>query len=97
MISICHDIFILLNDDHLIKIAVVDFNYLLCQLQLVHYVNRDSFGLANDFLSLGFIPEGADLSLVADALQAAFSDGTRHSKDFQVYTMLEFPNCYFIL
>ncbi|KMZ65347.1 hypothetical protein ZOSMA_324G00010 [Zostera marina] len=51
--------------------------------QLVHYVNRDSFGLANDFLSLGFIPEGADLSLVADALQAAFSDGTRHSKDFQ--------------
>ncbi|XP_065636521.1 uncharacterized protein LOC111986932 isoform X3 [Quercus suber] len=51
--------------------------------QLVHYVNRDSLGLANDFLSLGFITEGDDIKSVADALQAAFADGTRQSQDFQ--------------
>ncbi|CAB4296517.1 unnamed protein product [Prunus armeniaca] len=50
---------------------------------LVHFVNRDSLGLANDFLSLGFIPEGVDVQSVADALQASFSDRTRQSQDFQ--------------
>jgi aarF domain-containing kinase len=42
--------------------------------------------LANDFLSLGFIPEGIDIQSVSDALQASFGDGTRHSRDFEVCT-----------
>ncbi|EEF46833.1 uncharacterized protein slr1919 [Ricinus communis] len=50
---------------------------------LVHFVNRDSLGLANDFLSLGFIPEGVDIQSVSDALQASFGDGTRQSRDFE--------------
>ncbi|KAL6216009.1 hypothetical protein ACLB2K_015435 [Fragaria x ananassa] len=50
---------------------------------LVHFVNRDSLGLANDFLSLGFIPEEVDIQPVADALKASFSDGGRQSQDFQ--------------
>ncbi|KAG5225155.1 aarF domain-containing protein [Salix suchowensis] len=50
---------------------------------LVHFVNRDSLGLANDFLSLGFIPEGVDVQSVSDALQASFGDGTRQSQDFE--------------
>lgn len=50
----------------------------------MHFVNRDSLGLANDFLSLGFIPEGVDTQLVADSLKASFSDGSRQSQDFQV-------------
>ncbi|KAL9338659.1 hypothetical protein Peur_067674 [Populus x canadensis] len=50
---------------------------------LVHFVNRDSLGLANDFLSLGFIPEGIDIQSVSDALQASFGDGTRQSRDFE--------------
>ncbi|KAL1808658.1 uncharacterized protein LOC108196829 [Daucus carota subsp. sativus] len=50
---------------------------------LVHFVNRDSLGLANDFLSLGFLPEGADIQLVSDALRASFGDGSRQSQDFQ--------------
>ncbi|XP_020265885.1 uncharacterized protein LOC109841358 [Asparagus officinalis] len=50
---------------------------------LVHYVNRDSSGLANDFLSLGFIPDGTDVQLVADALRASFGSDTRQSNDFQ--------------
>lgn len=54
--------------------------------QLVHFVNRDSLGLANDFLSLGFIPEGVDVQSVSDALQASFGDGTRQSQDFEVCT-----------
>jgi len=54
--------------------------------QLVHFVNRDSLGLANDFLSLGFIPEGIDIQSVSDALQASFGDGTRQSRDFEVCT-----------
>ncbi|KAK4769491.1 hypothetical protein SAY86_027641 [Trapa natans] len=49
---------------------------------LVHFVNRDSLGLANDFLSLGFIPEGVDIQAVSDALQASFV-GSRQSNDFQ--------------
>ncbi|KAL6871477.1 hypothetical protein ACP4OV_014306 [Aristida adscensionis] len=50
---------------------------------LVHYVNRDSLGLANDFHSLGFIPEGTDLHAVADALKVSFGDAKRQSNDFQ--------------
>nr|XP_043608386.1 uncharacterized protein slr1919 [Erigeron canadensis] len=50
---------------------------------LVHFVNRDSLGLANDFLSLGFLPEGVDMLSVSDALKASFGDGTRQSQDFQ--------------
>ncbi|XP_062024281.1 uncharacterized protein LOC133740350 isoform X2 [Rosa rugosa] len=50
---------------------------------LVHFVNRDSLGLANDFLSLGFIPEGVDIQPVADAMKASFSDRNRQSQDFQ--------------
>ncbi|KAK3439651.1 hypothetical protein EUGRSUZ_C04023 [Eucalyptus grandis] len=51
---------------------------------LVHFVNRDSLGLANDFLSLGFIPEGVDVQAVADALKASFGgEGSRLSQDFQ--------------
>ncbi|KAE8733260.1 Kinase superfamily protein isoform 2 [Hibiscus syriacus] len=50
---------------------------------LVHFVNRDSLGLANDYLSLGFIPEGVDIQSVADALKASFGDETQQSKDFQ--------------
>ncbi|XP_062163211.1 uncharacterized protein LOC133870166 isoform X2 [Alnus glutinosa] len=56
---------------------------------LVHFVNRDSLGLANDFLSLGFIPEGVDRQLVSDALQASFGDGTRQSQDFQIAAISE--------
>ncbi|KAF5456859.1 hypothetical protein F2P56_026292 [Juglans regia] len=50
---------------------------------LVHFVNRDSLGLANDFLSLGFIPEGVEIQSVSDALQASFGNGTGQSQDFQ--------------
>ncbi|PIA40900.1 hypothetical protein AQUCO_02400159v1 [Aquilegia coerulea] len=50
---------------------------------LVHFVNRDSLGLANDFLSLGFLPDGVDIQSVSNALQASFGDGTRQSQDFQ--------------
>lgn len=57
----------------------------VCFIQLVHFVNRDSLGLANDFLSLGFLPEGVDLQLVSDALKASFGDGSRQSQDFQVF------------
>ncbi|KAK7351335.1 hypothetical protein VNO77_10707 [Canavalia gladiata] len=50
---------------------------------IVHFVNRDSLSLANDFLSLGFIPEGVDVHSVSDALQASFADRTGESQDFQ--------------
>uniref|UniRef100_A0A0D9WYJ4 Protein kinase domain-containing protein n=1 Tax=Leersia perrieri TaxID=77586 RepID=A0A0D9WYJ4_9ORYZ len=50
---------------------------------LVHYVNRDSLGLANDFHSLGFVPEGTDLHAVGDALRVSFGEGRRQSNDFQ--------------
>ncbi|KAK4491040.1 hypothetical protein RD792_001761 [Penstemon davidsonii] len=50
---------------------------------LVHFVNGDSLGLANDFLSLGFLPEGVDIKSVSDALKSSFGDGTRLSQDFQ--------------
>lgn len=50
----------------------------------MHFVNRDSLSLANDFLSLGFIPEGVDVLSVSDALKASFADQTGESQDFQV-------------
>ncbi|KAL2346639.1 hypothetical protein Fmac_000639 [Flemingia macrophylla] len=50
---------------------------------IVHFVNRDSLSLANDFLSLGFLPEGVDIHAVSDALQASFADRTGESQDFQ--------------
>lgn len=50
----------------------------------MHFVNRDSLGLANDFLSLGFLPEGVDVHSVSDALNASFGDGSKLSQDFQV-------------
>lgn len=50
----------------------------------MHFVNRDSLGLANDFLSLGFVPEDVDVQLVADALKLSFGDGKHESQDFQV-------------
>ncbi|KAF3446148.1 hypothetical protein FNV43_RR11327 [Rhamnella rubrinervis] len=50
---------------------------------LVHFVNRDSLGLANDFLSLGFISEGVDIQSVSDALKASFVYGSKLSQDFQ--------------
>lgn len=56
----------------------------VCVIQLVHFVNRDSLGLASDFLSLGFIPEGVDIQSVSDALKSSFGDGSRQSQDFQV-------------
>ncbi|KAF3772118.1 Uncharacterized protein EJ110_NYTH58712, partial [Nymphaea thermarum] len=52
---------------------------------LVHFVNRDSLSMANDFLSLGFIPEGTDVQSVADALQSSFGHGRKQSQDFQVH------------
>lgn len=51
---------------------------------LVHFVNRDSFGLANDFLSLGFLPEGTEINTIADALQASFhEESIKPNLDFQ--------------
>lgn len=61
--------------------------------QLVHFVNRDSLGLANDFLSLGFIPEGVDVYAVSDALKASFADRTSQSRDFQVLPCVPPPRC----
>lgn len=58
--------------------------------QLVHFVNRDSLGLANDYLSLGFIPEGVDIHAVSDALKASFADSTGQSQDFQVFSCFSF-------
>jgi hypothetical protein len=54
-------------------------------MQLVHFINRDTLGLANDFLSLGFLPEGTEIKTIADALQASFHDKSKKSNlDFQV-------------
>ena len=55
--------------------------------QIVHCVNRDSLSLENDYLSLGFIPEGIDIHSVSDALQASFADRTTESQDFQVSSL----------
>eukprot|EP01018_Ginkgo_biloba_P031734 Gb_23004 [translate_table: standard] len=54
---------------------------------LVHFVNPNSLGLGNDFLSLGFIPEGANIQLIANALHASFGDkATKSHLDFQRIT-----------
>ncbi|MCO5599660.1 hypothetical protein L7F22_053765 [Adiantum nelumboides] len=51
---------------------------------LVHFVNRDSVGLANDFSGLGFVPKGADLDEIAIELRASFGDETSKAQlDFQ--------------
>ncbi|XP_061374944.1 uncharacterized protein LOC133317133 isoform X2 [Gastrolobium bilobum] len=50
---------------------------------IVHFVNRDSLSLANDFLSLGFIPEGVDIHSVSASLQASFAHRNSESQDFQ--------------
>ncbi|KAF2293476.1 hypothetical protein GH714_002133 [Hevea brasiliensis] len=70
-----------LTDEARLKKACLNRRKLIDQL--VHFVNRDSLGLANDFLSLGFIPEGVDIQSVSDALQASFGDGTKQSRDFE--------------
>ncbi|KAK3000082.1 hypothetical protein RJ639_023784 [Escallonia herrerae] len=58
------------------------YTRLIQTIRLVHFVNRDSLGLANDFLS-GFIPEDVDIQSVSDALRTSFGNGTRRSQDFQ--------------
>ncbi|KAH7436541.1 hypothetical protein KP509_05G025200 [Ceratopteris richardii] len=51
---------------------------------LVHFVNRDSLGLANDFLVLGFVPKGANLQDIAVELHASFGDEKSKAQlDFQ--------------
>jgi aarF domain-containing kinase len=48
-------------------------------------VNRDSEGLAKDFVMLDFIPPGTDLGPIAHELQASFGDEeTKSQLDFQV-------------
>jgi len=68
----------------LVPIKKLIYDELSVFFQLVHYVNRDSLGLANDFHSLGFVPEGTDLHAVADTLRLSFGDARRQSNDFQV-------------
>lgn len=51
---------------------------------LVHFVNRDSIGLANDFFGLGFIPEEENLEEISHALHASFGDESSKAQlDFQ--------------
>lgn len=51
---------------------------------LIHFVNRDSEGLAKDFVMLDFIPPGTDLGPIAHELQASFGDEeTKSQLDFQ--------------
>ncbi|KAG0601174.1 hypothetical protein M758_11G089900 [Ceratodon purpureus] len=51
---------------------------------LIHFVNRDSEGLAKDFVTLDFIPAGTDLEPVARELRLSFGDeGTQVQMDFQ--------------
>ena len=51
--------------------------------QLIHFVNRDSEGLAKDFVM--FIPVGTDLEPIARELRESFGDeGTKSQLDFQV-------------
>ncbi|KAJ7521031.1 hypothetical protein O6H91_19G034900 [Diphasiastrum complanatum] len=57
---------------------------------LVHFMNRDSEGLSKDFLSLGFLPHGADLELIAQDLRSSFGEETSKSQlDFQVIAIAE--------
>ncbi|KAF9619051.1 hypothetical protein IFM89_004409, partial [Coptis chinensis] len=51
--------------------------------QLVHYVNCDSLGLAKDFLSLGFIPDGVNIQSVSDALRNPLVMGPVHHTIFR--------------
>lgn len=68
----------------MLAFVMCDHVICFCIFQLVHFVNRDSLGLANDFLSLGFLPEGSDIQSVSDALKVSFGDESRQSQDFQV-------------
>lgn len=53
--------------------------------QLIHFVNRDSEGLAKDFVMLDFIPVGTDLEPIARELRESFGDErTKSQLDFQV-------------
>jgi len=59
--------------------------WFVCVTQLIHFVNRDSEGLARDFVMLDFIPVGTDLEPVARELRLSFGDeGTKVQMDFQV-------------
>jgi hypothetical protein len=61
----------------------------VCATQLIHFVNRDSEGLARDFVMLDFIPVGTDLEPVARELRLSFGDeGTKVQMDFQVSKLL---------
>lgn len=54
-------------------------------------MNRDSEGLAKDFVMLDFIPVGTDLEPIAHELRESFGDeGTKSQLDFQVSKLL--PN-----
>lgn len=51
---------------------------------LVHYVNRDAMGLANDFMLLGFLPAESEIEQVAMALQLSLGEeGSTSNTDFQ--------------
>lgn len=51
---------------------------------LVHFVNRDAVGLAKDFEILGFLPPGANLDKITEALRESFAaQGSRANMDFQ--------------
>lgn len=57
----------------------------VCVTQLIHFVNRDSEGLARDFVMLDFIPVGTDLEPVSRELRLSFGDeGDKVQMDFQV-------------
>lgn len=57
----------------------------LSSLQIIHFVNRDSVGLAKDFQTLGFLPQEIDIAPIAKALNETFGDeGTKSQLDFQV-------------
>ncbi|OAE27082.1 hypothetical protein AXG93_4278s1010 [Marchantia polymorpha subsp. ruderalis] len=51
---------------------------------IIHFVNRDSVGLAKDFQTLGFLPQEIDIAPIAKALNETFGDeGTKSQLDFQ--------------
>ncbi|KAL2629763.1 hypothetical protein R1flu_014449 [Riccia fluitans] len=51
---------------------------------IIHFVNRDSVGLAKDFKILGFIPKETDTAPIAQALRETFGEeGTKSQLDFQ--------------
>ncbi|CAI5967427.1 unnamed protein product [Closterium sp. NIES-64] len=66
-------------------VAAADAPFLLssqCPLHLVvHYVNRDAHGLAQDFRALHFIPPEADAAPVAAALAEVFREGAARKGD----------------